>query len=68
MGLKPPFLPQTQEHAPVNVTIPPPQSKRKIHAAMLIIIFGLFWLARSWSCEHEDIDIKARVPLDVHIM
>ncbi|KAF9694558.1 hypothetical protein EKO04_007332 [Ascochyta lentis] len=68
MESKSPLLPQTQEHAPVNASMPRPQQKRKIHAAMLAILFALFWLARSWSCEHEHLDLKARVPLDVHIM
>ena len=65
---KAPLLPQTQEHAPADASMPRPQRKRRIHAAMLAIIFGLFWLARTWSCEHEHKDTKARVPLDVHIM
>lgn len=68
MELKAPLLPQTQEHAPADTAMLRPQSKRKIHAAMLAVIFALFMLARSWSCEHEHTDVKARVPLDVHIM
>lgn len=68
MESKASLLPQTQEHAPADATMPRPQSKRKIHAAILAIIFGVFWLARTWSCEHEHMDTKARVPLDVHIM
>ena len=68
MESKAPLLPQTQEHAPADATMPQPQQKRRIHAAMLTIIFALFWLARTWSCGHEHMDVTARVPLDVHIM
>ncbi len=68
MESKAPLLAQTQEHAPADDTMPRPQQRRKIHAAMLAIIFALFLLARSWSCEHEQTHATAKVPLDVHIM
>ena len=68
MESKDSLLPQTQEYVPAAASMPRPQQKRRIHAAMLAIIFGLFWLARTWSCEHEHMDVKTRVPLDVHIM
>lgn len=68
MESKAPLLPLKQEQAPVDATVPRPQHMRKTHAAMLALLFAVFWLARSWSCEHEHLDVKARVPLDVHIM
>lgn len=68
MESKAPLLPQTQEQAPADATMPRPQQKRRIHAAMLVILFAVFMLARTWSCEHEHLDVKARVPLDIHIM
>lgn len=68
MESKVPLLPQKQEHAPADTAMPRLSYKRKIHAAMLAVIFALFLLARSWSCEHEHTDVKAKVPLDVHIM
>jgi hypothetical protein len=35
-----------------------------------MLVLGLFWLARSWTCEHEHEHLEAepRVPLEVHIM
>lgn len=65
---KAPLLPQTHEHAPTDTAMPRPQQRRKMHAAILALLFALFWLARSWSCEKEHTDAKAKVPLDVHIM
>ncbi|KAG9202984.1 hypothetical protein G6514_003765 [Epicoccum nigrum] len=67
MDLKVPLLPQTQELAR-DTTMPRPTHKRKTHAAILAILFAMFWLARSWSCEHEHTDVTAKVPVDVHIM
>lgn len=67
MDLKAPLLPQTQEQTP-DTTMPRPTHKRKTHAAILAILFAIFWLARSWSCEHEHADVTAKVPVDVHIM
>jgi hypothetical protein len=69
MESKTPLLPQAQESAPTHdATMLRPQSKRKVHAVILSVLFALFWLARTWSCEHEDLDVRAKVPLDVHIM
>lgn len=70
MEPKAPLLPQTQEHAPADEAMPRPQQKRTIHAAMLAIVFAMFWLARSWSCghEHEHTEVATKVPLDIHIM
>lgn len=68
MESKSPLLPHTQEPAPADAAMVRPQQRRKVHAAILAILLGLFWLARTWSCEHEHADTKTRVPLDVHIM
>lgn len=69
MESKTPLLPQTQDPTPADATMPRPTShKRKMHAAMLAVLFAVFWLARSWSCEHEHTDVAAKVSLDVHIM
>ena len=67
VDLKAPLLPQTQEQA-TDTTMPRPTHKRKTHAAIVAILFAIFWLARSWSCEHEHTDVTAKVPVDVHIM
>jgi hypothetical protein len=68
MESKSPLLPQTHEKATADATMPRLQSKRRIHAAILAMLFGLFWLARTWNCEQEHADAETRVPMDVHIM
>ena len=67
MESKDSLLPQTQEQA-TDTTMPRPTHQRKTHAAIFAILFAIFWLARSWSCEHEHTDVTAKVPVDVHIM
>ncbi|KAH8728714.1 gamma interferon inducible lysosomal thiol reductase-domain-containing protein [Phaeosphaeriaceae sp. PMI808] len=42
--------------------------KSRFQAAALVILFAVFWLARSWTCDHEHIEADSKVPLDVHIM
>lgn len=43
-------------------------SKSRFHAAMVVLLVSLFWLASTWTCadHHEEADTK--VPMDVHIM
>jgi hypothetical protein len=74
---KAPLLPCThpQDHvnaAPADATMLRPQSKRRFHAALFMLVVGLFWLARTWSCghehEHTHLEPEAKVPLEVHIM
>jgi hypothetical protein len=36
--------------------------------AALAILFSFFWLARSFTCGHEHLEVDTKVPLDVHIM
>jgi hypothetical protein len=65
-----PLLPwtQPQDHVNADATMLRPQSKRRFHAALFMLVLGLFWLARTWNCEHEHNEPDARVPLEVHIM
>jgi hypothetical protein len=42
--------------------------KSRFQVAALVILFAVFWLARTWSCEHEHNEVDTKVPLEVHIM
>tara|TARA_R110002003_G_scaffold96_30_gene7669 strand:- start:20289 stop:20543 length:255 start_codon:yes stop_codon:yes gene_type:complete len=42
--------------------------KSKFQVAALVILLSIFWLARTWSCDHEHSEADTKVPLDVHIM
>jgi hypothetical protein len=42
--------------------------KSRFQVAALVILFAVFWLARTWSCEHEHNEADTKVPLEVHIM
>ena len=46
------------------------RQKRKLrfHVAAVVILFSIFWLARTWSCDHEHQEVDTKVPLEVHIM
>ena len=33
-----------------------------------MILFSFFWLARTFTCGHEHVEVDTKVPLDVHIM
>lgn len=42
--------------------------RSRFQAAAVVILFAIFWLARTWSCEHEHNEVDTKVPLEVHIM
>jgi hypothetical protein len=42
--------------------------KSRVQAAALVILLAIFWLARTWSCDHEHHEMDTKVPLEVHIM
>jgi len=42
--------------------------KSRFQIAAIVILFSIFWLARTWSCDHEHIESSTTVPLEVHIM
>jgi hypothetical protein len=42
--------------------------KSRFQVAALVILLAVFWLARTWSCEHEHNEVDTKVPLEVHIM
>jgi hypothetical protein len=42
--------------------------KTRFQIAAIVILFSIFWLARTWSCDHEHSETSTKVPLEVHIM
>lgn len=42
--------------------------KSRFQIAAAVILFSIFWLARTWSCDHEHHETSTKVPLEVHIM
>ncbi|KAH7061994.1 hypothetical protein BKA63DRAFT_538640 [Paraphoma chrysanthemicola] len=42
--------------------------KSKFQVAAVVILLSIFWLARTWSCDHEHTEADTKVSLDVHIM
>jgi hypothetical protein len=73
MEEKGPLLPNTQQHDDMNVlpcadTMSRKSKKTRLQMAALVILFSFFWLARTFTCGHEHIEVDTKVPLDVHIM
>jgi hypothetical protein len=71
MDAKAPLLPSSApQHDVVTVDEAKMRQRRKsrFQIAAAVILFGLFWLARTWSCEHEHTEADTKVPLEVHIM
>jgi hypothetical protein len=72
MEEKAPFLANTHE----DINAPPPDEtmasrktrKTRLQVAAFVLLFSLFWLARTFTCTdmHDETDTK--VPVDVHIM
>ena len=72
MEEKVPFLANTHE----DINAPPPDEtmasretrKTRLQVAAFVLLFSLFWLARTFTCTdmHDETDTK--VPVDVHIM
>lgn len=42
--------------------------KSRFQVAALVILLAIFWLARTWSCDHEHSEVDTKVLLEVHIM
>ncbi|KAI8942680.1 hypothetical protein NX059_000730 [Plenodomus lindquistii] len=42
--------------------------KQKFHIAAFVFLISLFWLARTWTCDHEHLEKDTKVELEVHIM
>jgi hypothetical protein len=69
---KAPLLPDTHEHIkapPPDETMPSRKTRRtRLQMAAFVLLFSLFWLARTFTCTdmHDEADTK--VPVDVHIM
>jgi hypothetical protein len=73
MEEKGPLLPNSQQHDDTNVlhcddTMSRKSKKTRLQMAALVILFSFFWLARTFTCGHEHIEVETKVPLDVHIM
>lgn len=82
--VKKPLLPQQAEvtttttaaTAPEHVVDPEAaaasmtrKSRRsKFQIAAFVLLVSLFWLARTWNCDHEHLEQDAKIPLEVHIM
>lgn len=75
MDSKAPLLPHTvpavQQDG--NATQDATMARRRTHTtrlrvAALAILLSLFWLVRTWNCEHKHLGMATKVPLDVHIM
>jgi hypothetical protein len=70
MAEKAPLLPHTQP-AQDDVTesmARPGARKSRFKIAAVVILLSLFWLARTWNCEHQHLEVDTKVPVDVHIM
>lgn len=46
----------------------PGARKSRFQIAAVVILLSLFWLARTWNCDHEHLEVDTKVPMDVHIM
>jgi hypothetical protein len=42
--------------------------RSRFQIAAAVILFSVFWLARTWNCDQEHTEAHTKVPLDVHIM
>ncbi|KAF2855770.1 hypothetical protein T440DRAFT_440329 [Plenodomus tracheiphilus IPT5] len=42
--------------------------KQKFQIAAFVFLISLFWLARTWNCDHEHLEKDTKVPLEIHIM
>jgi hypothetical protein len=73
MDEKADLLPHTQEDIKAS---PPHQtmarriiSQSRLQMAGIAFLFSLLWLAsRTFSCQHEHLEVDTKVPVDVHIM
>ena len=75
MDSKTPLLPHAQPagqddvNAGQNLTMARRRSnKTRFQIAAVALLLSLFWLARTWNCDHEHLDADTKVPLEVHIM
>ncbi|KAL6710038.1 hypothetical protein ACN47E_009829 [Coniothyrium glycines] len=73
MAEKAPLLPlpqPAQENATAHDdSMAQPGARRsRFQIAAFVIMLSLFWLARTWNCDHEHLETETKVPVDVHIM
>jgi hypothetical protein len=70
MDEKTSLLPQAQpqEDVIVRAHMSRQQRRSRFQVAALVLLFGVFWLARTWTCDQEHNEVDTKVPLDVHIM
>lgn len=73
MAEKASLLPNTQASqdevtAPSEPMAHPGARKSRFQIAAVVILLSLFWLARTWNCDHEHLETDTKVPVDVHIM
>jgi hypothetical protein len=71
MDAKAPLLPSSapqQDVVTVDEAKMRQKRKSRFQVAAAVILLGLFWLARTWSCDHEHTEVDTKVPLEVHIM
>ena len=71
MDEKTTLLPQAhppQEDVIVHAQMTRRQRRSRFQVAALALLFGIFWLARTWTCDQEHNEVDTKVPLDVHIM
>ncbi|KAF1919791.1 hypothetical protein BDU57DRAFT_513077 [Ampelomyces quisqualis] len=71
MDAKAPLLPSSAPHGhgvAVDEATMRQKRKSRFQVAAAVILLGLFWLARTWNCDHEHMDAHTRVPLEIHIM
>lgn len=72
MEEKAPLLPNTH----VDINAPSPDDtmasrktrKTRLQMAAVVLLFSLFWLARTFTCLDEHGEADTKVPVDVHIM
>ncbi|KAG9194710.1 hypothetical protein G6011_04745 [Alternaria panax] len=72
MAEKAPLLPSTHEAAdapPRDETMASRKTTRtRLQMAACVLLFSLFWLARTFTCTDRHDEADTKVPVDVHIM
>jgi len=73
MDEKTPLLPRHSHQDDINSDAAAAQASRqkrtsRLQMSAFFILFAMFWLVRSWSCDAETDESHVKVPLEVHIM